>query len=383
MVATPVQNQTISVTYGTDGAKIASGRTEPGATDWKTGGNVGTSGIYVYVDTSAAGFTTVPIYTLSVGGNTHHWGIAGSSSIYNPTAKGFEVEIRWEKGYHQDGNALTPALANEYKWHINWIAIEPAQGTSTQPSSTTTRPNQLPNLGCQNEKQLRSASGTTPATEIKFINQTASLVKVYWVKADGQRQFFRDLKPGESFTQSTYVDHVWVVTDEKGGCLGIYKGEKDPKDAIIEGNNTALPTPGKYYYLIAKHSNKALAVDGGGTANGTNVLQWDNTKNDHFKWLLEDAGDGSYYLTAKHSGKALAVTGASTADGGNVLQWDNTKNDHFRWKLEDAGNGYFYLIAKHSGKALQVNGGNKQNGGNVDQWTKQDVDHHKWKFEAV
>ena len=224
----PTTNST-QVTTVLTVSKIASGRTQPGATNWQVNGD----GVYVDVDTSAAGFANTPIYVTSLVGDSNHWGTTGASSIYQATAKGFRVYIRWDKDYKT--TAITPEEANGYKWHINWIAIEPFSGLGlgdgTQ-SSSTTKANQLPNLGCQNEKQLRSASGTTPATEIKFINQTASLVKVYWVKADGQRQLFRDLKPGESFTQSTFVDHVWVVTDEKGGCLGIYKGEKDSKDAI-------------------------------------------------------------------------------------------------------------------------------------------------------
>jgi hypothetical protein len=262
-------------------AKIASGKTQPGATNWQV---YNADGIYVDVDTTAAQFTKTPVYVTSIGGDSEHWKTTGASSVYSATEKGFRIYIRWA-----NGGALTPAQANSSKWHINWIAIEPFSG----------------------------------------------------------------LGSGDDGTQSSSAPA------------------------------TTLPTPGKYYYLTAKHTGKGLAVTGAGTANGANVVQWDNTKNDHFKWLLEDAGNGDFYLIAKHSGKGLVVNGANTADGANVVQWDNTKNDHFRWKLEDAGNGYFYLIAKHSGKALEVNGGNQQNGGNVDQWIKQDVDHHKWKFEAV
>ncbi|MDZ8108775.1 MAG: RICIN domain-containing protein [Nostoc sp. DedQUE12a] len=381
MVATPVQqSQTISVTYGTDGSKIVSGSTTPGATKWEKSGD---DGIYVTIDTSAAKFTKTPIYVTSLVGprSQEQWGITGASSVYEPTTTSFFVAVRWDKDFKTE--ILTPEIANSKKWYINWIAIEPAQETSTQTSSTTTRPNQLPNLGCENEKQLRSASGTTPATQIKFVNETASLVKVYWVKADGQRQFFKDLKSGESFTQSTFVDHVWVVTDEKGGCLGIYKGEKDPKDAIIEGSKTAFPTPGKDYYLISKHSGKPIAVDGASTANAAKIVQWDNQKVDHFKFQLQDAGDGYYYIVAKHSGRGFAVNGVSKDNGANVVQWDKVAQDNHKFKLQDAGEGYFYIIPKHSGKTLAVYGLTKDNGANIVQWDLVNQDNHKWKFEAV
>ncbi|MBD2565740.1 MULTISPECIES: RICIN domain-containing protein [Nostoc] len=142
------------------------------------------------------------------------------------------------------------------------------------------------------------------------------------------------------------------------------------------------PIAGQYYYVIAKHSGKALDMTND-PVDGGKAVQWDNGKVDHFKWLLEDAGDGYFYLIAKHSGKALTVDGGLNTDGANVIQWTNQKVDHFKWLLEDASDGYFYLIAKHSGKALAVYGGLNTDGANVIQWTNQKVDHFKWKFEAV
>jgi hypothetical protein len=133
MTTTTAQNQVTTVLTV---CKIASGRTEPGATNWQ----VHSDGVYVDVDTSAAGFATTPIYVTSLVGDGNHRGTTGASSVYSATATGFRVCIRWEKDYKTTD--ITPQEANGYKWHINWIAIEPfsqqGQGTSTQPSSTTT-----------------------------------------------------------------------------------------------------------------------------------------------------------------------------------------------------------------------------------------------------
>jgi hypothetical protein len=388
MVTTPLPSPTTSngtqlTTVVTTVAKIASGRTKPGATNWEVTGN----GVRVNIDTSAAGFTKTPIYITSIGGDAYHWGTTGASSVYNATEKGFSVSIRWDQDFKN--TAITPAEANSYKWHINWIAIEPwleeGQLTNTQTPSTGTTTNSLPNVGCQTESQLRSINADV-ATQINFVNNTNSVVKIFWINYQGQRQFIQDLQPGQSVNKSTYVTHPWVVTDAQGTCLGVFQPERDRKDAIIEGSTTQspkVPIVGQYYYLIAKHSNKALAVTGANTADGGNVLQWQNQKVDHFKWRLEDAGDGYYYLVAKHSGKALAVTGASKDDGANVLQWHNQGLDHFKWRLEDAGDGYFYLVAKHSGKVLNVYGYGTTDGTNVIQYTKSNSDNSKWKFEPV
>ncbi|MEJ6481552.1 RICIN domain-containing protein [Nostoc punctiforme UO1] len=273
MVTTPIKTQNLTVTYGTDGAKFASGKTTPGATDWQTGGNVGSSGIYVYIDTTAAGFSSVPTYVITVGGKSHHWGISGSSSIYNPTAKGFEVEIRWEQGYSQSETAVTPAVANQYEWHINWIAIEPSSPKTPLPAAGKYYKLANKNSG----KYLDVAGGST---------------------ADGANI--------QQYTSNTTSAQQWLLEDAGNG----------------------------YYYLVNKTSSKVVSVSGRRTDDGANVHQWSKTNDDNSKWKLEDAGDGYFYLIAKHSDKALEVTAGGTADGANVQQWTLNKGNHQKWKFE-------------------------------------------------
>ncbi|HEV7570875.1 MAG TPA: hypothetical protein VGQ21_05195 [Thermoanaerobaculia bacterium] len=99
--------------------KIGSGRTTPGSTAWQAY-NGGTPGIFVDVNTSAAGFSGTPLYFTSIGGNSSHWGTTGATSIYLATPTGFRVYVRWS-----DSSALTPAQANGFQWHINWVGYEP------------------------------------------------------------------------------------------------------------------------------------------------------------------------------------------------------------------------------------------------------------------
>jgi hypothetical protein len=97
--------------------RIVSGRTTPGATNWQlyTGG--GSGGVFVDVSVPAGLFSTTPVFVTSLGGNDSNW--QTTSSIYNESPTGFRVYVRWI-----DGSPLTPATANGYKWHINWIAVE-------------------------------------------------------------------------------------------------------------------------------------------------------------------------------------------------------------------------------------------------------------------
>ena len=97
--------------------KMGSGTTVPGATNWQPYGN--NTGIYLDIDTSGCGFTSIPRYFTTIGGRSNHWSTTGATSIYNATPTKFRVYVRFS-----NGAALTPAYANARMWHINWLAVE-------------------------------------------------------------------------------------------------------------------------------------------------------------------------------------------------------------------------------------------------------------------
>ena len=96
--------------------RIGSGRTTGGVTAWQV---YSANGIFVDVDTRAAGFTQTPVYVTAIGGNGSHWATTGGTSIYTPTNVGFRVYVKWS-----DNSALTPATANANGWHIQWIGVQ-------------------------------------------------------------------------------------------------------------------------------------------------------------------------------------------------------------------------------------------------------------------
>ena len=94
---------------------LNAGSTVPGKTNWSA---YGKQGIYVDIDTSGAGFPGTPLYFASIAGDSNHWATVGASAIYNATATGFRVYIRWV-----DGGELDPEYANKRKWHIHWHGV--------------------------------------------------------------------------------------------------------------------------------------------------------------------------------------------------------------------------------------------------------------------
>jgi len=101
-----------------DARIIGAGSTLPGDTKWQAYSGT-TSGIFVDVDTSSAGFTRTPVYVASIAGISDHWATTGGSAIYCPTAKGFRVYVRFAMG-----QPLTPRFANQKHWQINWVGVE-------------------------------------------------------------------------------------------------------------------------------------------------------------------------------------------------------------------------------------------------------------------
>jgi len=93
---------------------VVASATPVGNTDWQQYPD----GEAVFVDVAnIRQFRNTPIYITSLGGTSAHWQTTGATSIYNPTPTGFRVYVRWA-----NGGPLTPAIANQNGWHINWIA---------------------------------------------------------------------------------------------------------------------------------------------------------------------------------------------------------------------------------------------------------------------
>ena len=97
-----------------------------------------------------------------------------------------------------------------------------------QPTPTPT-----PTSSCSTESSLKSTSNSTPST-IDFVNNTANIVKVYWLDASGTRTYYFDLSPGQSVTQPTFDTNPWVITDSNTNCLDIFVANQSASLATIQ-----------------------------------------------------------------------------------------------------------------------------------------------------
>jgi hypothetical protein len=82
------------------------------------------------------------------------------------------------------------------------------------------------------------------ATSIEFDNKSLDVVKVFWLNLEGKRELVATLKPGERATQKTFLNHAFVLTDEKDNALGLYYPDAD-KRVVTYGQVVAPPMFGK------------------------------------------------------------------------------------------------------------------------------------------
>ena len=81
--------------------------------------------------------------------------------------------------------------------------------------------------------KIASGSELYPVPMV-FQNNSAGIRKVHWLDTNGERQLYRDLKPGESWEVGTFLAHAWVVTDAQGNALALYYPDGQKRTVTLE-----------------------------------------------------------------------------------------------------------------------------------------------------
>jgi len=162
------------------------------------------------------------------------------------------------------------------------------------------------------------------------------------------------------------------ITAGNGGNLGIAE--------LGLWGDSGQTIPDGTYSVVNRNSNKLLAALNGGTANGTQLVQWSNSGGNEQKWTFAYLGNGQYTVTGLASGRVMDVNGASTANGAKIQLWDSLNGNNQKWIVTPVGDGYFSLTAVHSGKAADVSGSSTADGANVNQWILNGGLNQHWHF---
>ncbi|MDC0767966.1 family 43 glycosylhydrolase [Streptomyces sp. HD] len=144
------------------------------------------------------------------------------------------------------------------------------------------------------------------------------------------------------------------------------------------GETAATPTS---YTLVNRNSGKCLDVNGGNTADGTDIFQWSCTGGANQKWKVEDLGDDTNRLVNVATGKVMDTAECSTADGADIRQWSWLNNKCQRYRLVFTASGdHVRIVNESTGKVADVADCSTANGADVRQWTWLNNNCQQWRL---
>jgi hypothetical protein len=145
-------------------------------------------------------------------------------------------------------------------------------------------------------------------------------------------------------------------------------------------SDTGRTLPDGRYRIVSRKSNKVVDLVNGGTADGTDAIQWGWNGGGDQQWDLVHLGNGQYKLTGVASGKLLEVVNASGSNGAVVQIWPSNNHNCQKWTVTPAGDGFFKLLNVNSGKTVDVSGGSAADGAAIIQWTYGGADNQQWRI---
>lgn len=134
------------------------------------------------------------------------------------------------------------------------------------------------------------------------------------------------------------------------------------------------------YAVINRKSGKALHVNGGGTANGTSLIQITYSTSTNMRWATESLGGGQYRLRKVTNTRYATVSGASLLNDASVVinDWLNANQQKFTLT---GNHGYYYTpVFVHSGKAMTVYAGSMLDNAAIIQYTYNGGKNAQWQF---
>lgn len=214
----------------------------------------------------------------------------------------------------------------------------------------------------------------TPASQASIIPDEPSRIMMNVWPGKGVDDW---LNPFNGVTPLT-ASYDWMAWDAPGTS-----GESSDNNSSSNNSSSTQFQAGKQYKIISRNSGKALDVEWGNTADGTNILQYTYCGYPNQKWYLESTGDGYYVLRNVATGKVVDVSGNSKSSGANIHQWYDNGGYNQQWKIEPTEDGCYKLTARSSGKCIDVSGGSTADNANVHQWDYAGGYNQQWRIEIA
>ncbi|MFF6785732.1 family 43 glycosylhydrolase [Streptomyces sp. NPDC012510] len=143
------------------------------------------------------------------------------------------------------------------------------------------------------------------------------------------------------------------------------------------GETATTPTA---YTIVNRNSGKCLDVNGGNTADGTNIFQWSCNGGANQKWRIEDMADDTSRLVNVATGKVADLAGCGSADGTDIRQWSWLNNNCQKYRLIYTGGDYVRITNAATSKVLDVADCGTANGADVRQWSWLNNNCQQWRL---
>lgn len=208
-----------------------------------------------------------------------------------------------------------------------------------------------------------------------YTTNHASDIRLYSL---AQNPCYRNCMTGKGYYQANMLDYFLGYNMEAPETPDIsYIGEITLEEEAV-------------YMIRNANSGLYLEVDGGTAANGTNVQQWGaDGASLHNTWKLVSDGNGFYYLISQlgdGSTYYLDVNGGDSANGTNVQIWEKSgsRGQQFSFTKNPDGSYIIHTNCYSGGvKCVEVADASTASGANVQQMKVNGSDCQNWYFEKV
>ncbi|HYC86976.1 MAG TPA: RICIN domain-containing protein [Chryseosolibacter sp.] len=211
--------------------------------------------------------------------------------------------------------------------------------------------------------------------EIAYIQGSTNVFR-----ADGVSSvYWPGLRDGDSYsitTRSGSGTNITLSTTNASGAQRIRYGWGES----VSGGGAGSFNGSVYYRLVNRNSGKVADVNGGSTADGAQVIQWQYNGGTNQQWQLVHIGEGFYRVVNRKSGKNLDVNGGSLNAGANIIQWPTNNGRNQQWEIVPTGSGYYRLVNRNSTHVMDVNGASTSNGAFVIQWNWGGGTNQQWQI---
>ncbi len=196
--------------------------------------------------------------------------------------------VNWVQNFYNSFAQLTNIVAFN-QWYGGFDVTNKDSVKTLVPATPLRTVEGVEEYSCSGEGRIASSAGAS--IHIDFVNQRGSVIGINWLNSNGSRVSYNpNLATGQTHNQQTYVTHPWLVTDNTGACIGIYR-------PITQSNKT----------ITFKASEVVISAP---VPNNTVTCASQNLPSAPFSNLTEF--EGSYAVDLNSTNKTFILANTST-----------------------------------------------------------------------